>query len=81
MRHFPGAWVDEHGGLHIALPEFLAALGLPNTEENRRMAQQEIAAAMKTGSPATVVIARPDEFDRRYDHVIGADGRPLPESN
>ena len=34
-RLAPGVYDDEHGGLHLDLPELLAAHGYPDTPENR----------------------------------------------
>jgi hypothetical protein len=34
-KQAPGVWIDEHGGLHIDIAEFLLANGIPDTPETR----------------------------------------------
>lgn len=60
-RLAPGVYDDEHGGLHLDLPELLAAHGYPDTPENRATL---IAAAKVSGIPVhetDTPIVRPDE--------------------
>lgn len=75
------SWVDDNGYLHISIPEFLEALGMPNTPENQEIARQEIARAFKAEGATTPVIYRPEENDRRYDVELDAEGNPVPHSN
>lgn len=41
----PGVWVDRAGDLHISVPDVLAEIGLPETEENVAIAMEAIRGA------------------------------------
>jgi hypothetical protein len=56
----PGAWIDANGDYHIAVPEVLAALGLPSTPADRAEAIKIIEASLKEMGLITKVRLKPD---------------------
>jgi len=54
----PGIYDDEYGGLHLDLPELLAAAGCPDTPENQQTMIAAVAALCPPGTPITAVNVR-----------------------
>jgi len=55
----PGVYDDECGGLHLVLPEILAALGFADTPENQAMlveAAHSLFANRASRSPTIVIV-------------------------
>lgn len=55
----PGVWMDMDGGVHFAIPEILAHLGLENSPENHRMIREELSKICR--APDTKIIHRYDK--------------------
>jgi hypothetical protein len=56
----PGAWIDANGDYHIAVPEVLAALGLPSSPAHRAEAIKIIEKTLKEMGVTTKVRLKPD---------------------
>jgi hypothetical protein len=56
----PGAWIDANGDPHIAVPEVLAALGLPSSPAHRAEAIKIIEEELKKHGLITKVRLKPD---------------------
>ena len=57
-RFGPGFWEDVQGGFHISVPEWLEAVGLPATPENRALATKRAQEILREKYPQMKVVVR-----------------------
>jgi hypothetical protein len=55
----PGVWEDTEGGMHLDVPQILSHLGIPDTEENRRLAMHLFATELPKTLPKAILEIRP----------------------
>lgn len=66
--HGPGIWEDLDGGIHFAIPELLAMVGMPDTPENHILVRKMLTDLVK------------DDPEVKMIHRYNKDGKPNAET-
>lgn len=59
-RVAPGIWIDADGNSHLSIPELLALVELPDTEENRANVLRTIEDVIRKNNPSGQILYRPE---------------------